>query len=95
MHDVIPLDRLDAGELAHVVEIMGGAEQVQRIRELGFHHGTAVQMVRSGSPCIVRISGQTLCFRANDLLSVLVQRAPVAAVVPATMPAPRLAGVPA
>jgi hypothetical protein len=29
-------------------------------------------MVRQGSPCIVRLKGNTLCIRGNDLLNVLV-----------------------
>ncbi len=85
MHDVIPLDRLDSGDSAEVIDVLGRPEQVQRIRELGFHPGTQVQMVRAGSPCIVRLAGQTLCFRANELLRVLVCRADATA--------PRLVGV--
>ena len=73
VHDVIPLSMLAAGLTAQVVEIMGGTEQVQRIKELGLRHGSELQMVRSGSPCIVRLAGQTFCFRGAEMLSVLVQ----------------------
>lgn len=73
VHDVIPLSMLATGLTAQVVEVMGGSEQVQRIKELGLQQGAELQMVRSGSPCIVRLAGQTLCFRAAEMLSVLVQ----------------------
>ena len=70
---LIPLNLLASGASAHVAQIFGGPEQVQRIKELGLGRGTELQMVRSGSPCIVRVAGQTLCFRGGDLLSILVQ----------------------
>ena len=75
MHDPIPLNRLRAGETALIVEIVGRSDQVQRIKELGLHDGVEFTMVRSGSPCIIRIAGQTLCIRANELLNVLVRPA--------------------
>jgi ferrous iron transport protein A len=73
MHDLIPLSRLSSGRSAQIVEVVGGAEQVRRIHELGLRDGAQIQMVRSGSPCIIRLAGQNLCFRANELLSVLVR----------------------
>lgn len=35
--------------------------------------GTAVEMVQSGSPCIVKLDGNRLAFRDNEVLSVLVR----------------------
>jgi ferrous iron transport protein A len=75
MHHLVPLNRLRTGETALVAEVLGRADQVQRIKELGLCDGTQISMVRSGSPCIIRIGGQTLCIRANDLLNVLVEPA--------------------
>ena len=71
--ELIPLNLLDDGATAQVAEIMGGPEQVHRIKELGLKHGAELQMLRSGSPCIIRMAGQTLCFRGSELLSVLVR----------------------
>jgi len=73
MHGLIPLNRLPAGETALIAEVIGRSDQVQRIKELGFHDGVEITMVQSGSPCIVRLGGQTLCIRANELLNVLVR----------------------
>lgn len=30
-------------------------------------------MINAGSPCIVKLSGNKLCFRMDDLLKILVQ----------------------
>ena len=71
--ELLPLNLLAAGTVAQIREIMGGPEQVQRMKELGLNRGAELQMVRSGSPCIIRMAGQTLCFRPGELLSILVQ----------------------
>jgi len=73
VEDLVPLNLLAEGAVAHVAEILGKPEQVHRINELGIKRGSEIHMVRSGSPCIVRMSGQTLCFRGSDVLSVLVR----------------------
>ena len=75
MNELIPLDRLQTGEIAQVVEIVGRPEQVQRIKELGLRGGVEVAVVRSGRPCILRLAGQALCFRASEFLNVLVRPA--------------------
>lgn len=76
MHDLIPLNLLSAGQSAHIGHIAGLPEQVHRLEELGLRSGATIEMVQSGSPCIVRLAGQSLklCFRADELLSVLVRR---------------------
>ena len=38
------------------------------------HDGATVEMVQSDSPCIIRLAGQKLCLRADELVSVLVER---------------------
>jgi ferrous iron transport protein A len=73
MPDLIPLNRLRASETALVVEVAGHADQIQRIKELGLHDGVEITMIRSGSPCIIRSAGQTLCIRANESLNILVR----------------------
>jgi ferrous iron transport protein A len=76
--EMIPLDHLPAGEIAEIVTVVGHPEQVHRLNELGVREGTEIAIIQAGSPCIIRLAGQTLCFRSNDLLSVLVR--PAAAV---------------
>lgn len=68
----IPLNELDRGRRAHIAQLVGSADQVQRLKELGLQQGVNLEMVRPGSPCIVRLLGHTLCIRGNDLLNVLV-----------------------
>ena len=81
MHDFIPLSALCPGQSAEVHQVVGQTEQVRRLEELGLRHGVQLEMVRHGTPCIVRIGGQAqsrrfggnkLCFRQSDLLQVMV-----------------------
>lgn len=74
MHDLIPLSLLPAGECARIDQVIGLPEQVHRLEEMGLRGGAAIEMVQSGSPCIVRLEGHKLCFRADELLSVLVRQ---------------------
>ncbi|MGD9722176.1 MAG: ferrous iron transport protein A [Pirellulales bacterium] len=74
MHDLIPLNLLAPGESAEVGHISGLPDDVHRLEELGLRGGAAIEMVQGGSPCIIRLSGQKLCFRADDLVHVLVRR---------------------
>ncbi len=77
MHDLIPLSLLTPGQSAHVGQINGRPDAVHRLEELGLRGGATVEMVRSGSPCIIRLAGNKLCFRTDDLLHVLVRRGAV------------------
>ncbi len=70
---LVPLSRMATGQRAVLSEVVGRADQVQRLKELGFRTGVGLEMVRSGSPCIVRLQGHTMCIRGNDLLNVLVE----------------------
>jgi Fe2+ transport system protein FeoA len=78
MHDVIPLPLLQPGQRASIDQLMGRAEEVHRLEELGLRVGAAVEMVQSGSPCIVALNGAKLCFRGCDATSVLVKLGEVA-----------------
>lgn len=57
------LAQLPAGAAAEIVEISGTGPSVARLRELGFQAGRTVQMVRPGSPCIVKLDQCKLCLR--------------------------------
>jgi ferrous iron transport protein A len=50
----------------------GNGEAIHRLREMGLHDGVVVQMIRPGSPCIIRLRGQRLGFRMDDVAHVLV-----------------------
>ena len=72
MHELIPLSTLRAGQVAEIRQIVGQPEHVRRLEELGLRDGVRLEMIRSGSPCIVRVAGTKLCFRDGEMLSVIV-----------------------
>ena len=76
MPDLLPLHLLTSGQTARVDQVLGCADQVHRLQELGMRVGTSVEMVQSGSPCIVKLNGNRLAFRNNEALSVLVRVPP-------------------
>ena len=69
---LLPLTALRVREVARVLEIVGDSRCVHHLREVGLRLGVEVEMLRSGSPCILRIDGQRLCLRADELASVMV-----------------------
>lgn len=73
MHNLIPLSLLPPGQHGQVDQVTGRPEDVHRLEELGLRGGAAIEMVQCGSPCIIRLAGQKLCLRADELLSVLVR----------------------
>ena len=75
MDGVIPLSRLNRGQSACVSRIVGQADHVHRLEEFGLLGGTKIQMFRRGNPCIIRVAGNKVCLRADELLDVLVKPA--------------------
>ncbi len=73
MNDIVPLSLLAAGEMAEVFAIAGQADQARRLSELGFRAGAAIEMVKPGSPCIVRLESSKFCVRAAELSNILVR----------------------
>ena len=73
--ELIPLNRLGPGEGGQIDQLMGRPDDVQRLEELGLRGGRHIEMVQSGSPCIVRLDGQKICFRGGESLNVLVRPA--------------------
>jgi Fe2+ transport system protein FeoA len=72
---LIPLTRLGPGQSAEVRRILGRADHVHRLEEFGLRKGTSIQMFRPGNPCIIRLAGNKVCIRIDDLLHVLVKPA--------------------
>jgi Fe2+ transport system protein FeoA len=70
---VIRLRHLPAGHCAHIAQIVGHPDHVHRLEEFGLRGGTKIEMFRPGNPCIIRLAGNKVCLRADDLLSVLVE----------------------
>jgi len=73
MHDLVPLHHLAAGRTAEVVHLGGHPDHVRRLEEIGLRHGTTVEMLQKGSPCIVRLAASKVCFRQNEAFDVLVR----------------------
>ena len=71
---MFPITQLRCGEVAEIAQVVGSPEQVRRLEELGLRGGMTLEMVRGGSPCIVRVGGAKLCFRHDELVRVLVTR---------------------
>jgi Fe2+ transport system protein FeoA len=69
----IPLSRLPTGQAARVSRITGQPDHVHRLEEFGIRSGTRIQMFRPGNPCIIRMAAGKVCFRADDLLRILVE----------------------
>lgn len=72
-HELIPLGQLLAGQAGRIEAVLGLPELVHRLKELGLRDGVQIKMIQPGSPCIVGLAGQRLCFRADELASVLVK----------------------
>ena len=70
---LVPLAVLRAGQAGRVGAVLGTGELVQRLREMGLYDGASVQMIRPGSPCIIRLQGQRLGFRTDDLARVMIR----------------------
>jgi ferrous iron transport protein A len=71
--EMVPLTSLRTGQMGRVAEVHGSVELVHRLREMGLYDGAQVQMIRPGSPCILRLQGQRLGFRTDDLARVVVR----------------------
>ncbi len=72
MSELISLSALRPGQMAEISEVVGPLAHVRRLHELGLRVGAFIQMVRTGSPCILRVDGSTLCFRDDGSLRLVV-----------------------
>jgi ferrous iron transport protein A len=72
MPELVPLSVLRSGQIAEIGQLVGAPEQVRRLEELGLRTGARLEIIRGGSPCIIRVDGGTLCFRDDESLRVLV-----------------------
>jgi ferrous iron transport protein A len=72
VYSALPLSQLRRGEVAVISQLTGPVEQIRRLEELGLRDGSRVEIIRGGSPCIIRVGGATLCIRHDELVRVLV-----------------------
>ena len=72
MRESLPITLLAAGQVAEIKQLVGPPEGVRRFEELGLRAGVRIEIVRAGSPCIIRVGESRLCFREDDQVRVLV-----------------------
>ncbi len=75
---LLPISLLRAGESGEVQTVVGTAELVHHLAEIGLRAGTKLEMIRPGATCILRIDGAKLCVRGDELLQVMVTPLPAA-----------------
>ncbi len=71
--NLIPLNLLASGQTGVVSGVVGLPDQVHRLHELGLRDGAEIEVLQTGSPCIIRLAGNKLCFRGDEAMHVLVQ----------------------
>jgi Fe2+ transport system protein FeoA len=73
MPDTFPLQLLSAGQRARIDQLLGRPDEVHRLQELGMRVGTSIEMLQSGTTCIVQLEGSRLAFRDHEGFRVLVR----------------------
>lgn len=76
MGPVLLFFALRAGEFACLDSMVGSAELVRHLAEMGFRSETHLKMVRPGSTCILK--GARLSVRGDELWQALVSPLPAA-----------------
>jgi Fe2+ transport system protein FeoA len=69
---ILPLDRLNAGEVGEVIDVCGNDRLVARLAENGLRKGTKLEMLANGNPFLVRVNDTKLSFRADGQVEILV-----------------------
>jgi Fe2+ transport system protein FeoA len=75
----MPVEYLNPGEWAEVVEISGEPHCVNRLAEMGLHAGTRVCVLQPGTPCLLQVGGARLSLRPDCHLQLLVRPVVLAA----------------
>ncbi len=76
--ELLPLQLLTPGQSGCIDQLVGDVDSVHRLHEMGLRVGDPIEMLQSGSPCIVRLRGHKLCIRDGNLFQVLVRMKVVA-----------------
>jgi ferrous iron transport protein A len=72
MRESMPITLLAAGQVAEVSQLVGPPESIRRFEELGLRTGAHIEIVRAGSPCIIRVGESRLCVREDAQVRILV-----------------------
>ena len=76
---LVAIHCLRTGESAQIRQVLGHPDHVHRLEEFGLRQGTQVEMFRPGNPCILRVSGNKVCLRSEDVVRLFVGPAHVPA----------------
>ncbi|MFO0955867.1 MAG: FeoA family protein [Isosphaeraceae bacterium] len=74
--DVMSLKSLRAGQSGQIIELTGDPDLIHRLREIGLQEGLVVRMLQPGNPCMIRLAGRKLGFRADGAAHVMVRPVP-------------------
>ena len=69
---MLPLHLLTEGSNGIIEDVCAPDGHVDRLRELGIDIGLSVTMIRSGTPCIIRVGEKEFAFRNDESTLVLV-----------------------
>ena len=67
MQDSISVHDLAVGQRARITHLVGRADSLVRLGEIGFRSGAPITMVRTGPACVVRLGASKLCIRPADV----------------------------
>ena len=70
---LIPLELLNAGEHARVVEVDGDPSLVTRLQEMGLGQNAQITMLQPGHPCLIAVGNHRLTFRGEEAAVILVE----------------------
>ena len=69
---ILPLEQMKINQVADVVEVLGATAEIQRLSEMGLHHGTRIRMLKSGTPCLLALDGKRLSIRLSPDVDIYV-----------------------
>jgi Fe2+ transport system protein FeoA len=70
---LMPVELLNAGAWAEVVDVTGEPHCVNRLAEMGLQAGCRVRVLQSGTPCLLQVAGARLSLRSDCRLQLLVR----------------------
>ncbi len=70
---LMPLEVLQGGEWAEVVDVTGEPAWVARLAEMGVRSGSRLRVLQPGSPCLLQLGGARLSLRSDHRLQILVR----------------------
>lgn len=78
---LLPLDSLELGELATIVDISGDQTTVNRLEEMGIRCGSHVVVKNQCGPLLLNVDGRDILLRCGQAVMILVSVASTLPVV--------------